>query len=173
MPQDQGELDATLLIEDKKGNIISNIASSWVYEKRVTNVRLSGKITDTKIEYSHLYSTSSLLPHWDTIHATGSTLISHSSRNQQPTRPSPSSSSNLLVTNYKPPRLTDKQSNTQVWTDTGTSTWAGRGTSNTGVARGSHPGQCPCPGVLVLRHIGVAGVVVLRHEGVASHKRSE
>ena len=111
MPQDQGELDATLFIEDNKENIISNIASSWVYEKLVTNVRLSGKITDTKIEYSHLYSTSSLLPHWDTIHATGSALISHSSRNQQPTRPSPSSSSNLMVTNYKPPRLTDKQSN--------------------------------------------------------------
>ena len=51
-------------MEDKKENLISNLASSWVYEKLVTNVRLSGKITDTKIDYSHLYSTSSLHPHW-------------------------------------------------------------------------------------------------------------
>ena len=80
-------------------------------------MRLSGKITDTKIEYSHLHSTSSLLPHWDTIHATGSTLIASPLRSQQPARfsaASSSSSSNVLVTNYKPPRLTDKQSDTQV-----------------------------------------------------------
>ena len=76
MPQNQGELDATLLIEDKRENLIINLASSWIYEKLVTNVRLGDHITDTKIEYSHLYSTPSLLPHcWDTITATGSTLI--------------------------------------------------------------------------------------------------
>ena len=62
MPQDQGDLDAILLIEVKKENLINKLASSWIYEKLVTNVRLSDKITDTKIEYSHLYSTSSLLP---------------------------------------------------------------------------------------------------------------
>ena len=45
-----GDLGAVLLIEDKKENLISNLASSWIYEKLVTNVRLSGKITDTKIE---------------------------------------------------------------------------------------------------------------------------
>ena len=118
MPQDQGDLDAILLIEDKRENLINNLASSWIYEKLVTNVRLSDKITDTKIEYSHLYSTSSLLPHWDTIHATGSTLIASPLRSQQPARfsaASSSSSSNVLVTNYKPPRLTDKQSDTQVY----------------------------------------------------------
>ena len=118
MPQNQEELDAALLVDDKKEHLISNLASSWIYEKLVTNVRLSDKITDTKIEYSHLYSTSSLLPHWDTIHATGSTLVSSSRRSQPPARfsaaPAPSSSS-MLVTNYKPPRPTDKQSDTQVW----------------------------------------------------------
>ena len=118
MPRDQGDLDAILMIEDKKENLINNLASSWIYEKLVTNGRLSDKITDTKIEYSHLYSTSSLLPHWDTIHATGSTLIASPLRSQQPARfsaASSSSSSNVLVTNYKPPRLTDKQSDTQVY----------------------------------------------------------
>ncbi len=58
MPRDQGDLDAMLLIEDKRENLINNLASSWIYEKLVTNVRLSDKITDTKIEYSNLYSTS-------------------------------------------------------------------------------------------------------------------
>ena len=118
MPQDQEELDAVLLVDDKKEHLINNLASSWIYEKLVTNVRLSDKITDTKIEYSHLYSTSSLLPHWDTIHATGSALVSSSLRSQPPARFSAapaSSSSNMLVTNYKPPRLTDKQSDTQVY----------------------------------------------------------
>ena len=117
MPQNQGELDATLLIEDKKENLINNLASSWIYEKLVTNVRLGDYITDTKIEYSHLYSTPSLLPHWDTITATGSTLIASPLRSQQQARTSASSSSssNMLVTNYKPPRLTDKQSDTQVY----------------------------------------------------------
>ena len=62
MPQNQGELDAALLVEDKKEDLTSNLASSWVYEQLATNMRLSDKITDTKIEYSHLYSTSSLLP---------------------------------------------------------------------------------------------------------------
>ena len=120
MPQDQGDLDAILLIEDKRENLISNPASSWIYEKLVTNVRLSDKITDTKIEYSHLYSTSSLLPHSDTITATGSTLIASPLRSQQQARTSESSSSssNMLVTNYKPPRLTDKQSDTQVYLTT-------------------------------------------------------
>ena len=101
MPQDQGDLDAILLIDDKKENDINNLASGWVYEKLVTNVRLSGKITDTKIEYSHLYSTASLLPHWDIVHATGSTLITPSLRSQQQARTSAgaSSSSNMLVTN--------------------------------------------------------------------------
>ena len=118
MPQDQAELDAILLVEEKKELLINNLASSWIYEKLVTNVKLGDKITDTKMEYSHLYSTSSLLPHWDTINATGSTLVSSPSRIQQPPRFSaaPSaSSSNMLVTNYKPPRLTDKQSDTQVY----------------------------------------------------------
>ena len=118
MPQDQEELDSVLLVDDKKEHLINNLASSWIYEKLVTNVRLSDKITDTKIEYSHLYSTSSLLPHWDTIHATGSALVSSSRRSQPPARFSAapaSSSSNMLVTNYKPPRLTDKQSDTQVY----------------------------------------------------------
>ena len=119
MPQDQEELDAVLLVDDKKEHLINNLASSWIYEKLVTNVRLSDKITDTKIEYSHLYSTSSLLPHWDTIHATGSTLVSSSSRRSQPpsrfSAAPASSSSSMLVTNYKPPRLTDKQSDTQVY----------------------------------------------------------
>ena len=63
MPQDQEELDAVLLVDDKNEHLINNLASSWIYEKLVTNVRLSDKITDTKIQYSHLYSTSSLLPH--------------------------------------------------------------------------------------------------------------
>ena len=36
MPQHQGELDAILLIEDKKENLINNLASSWVYELRET-----------------------------------------------------------------------------------------------------------------------------------------
>jgi len=117
MPQNQGELDATLLIEDKRENLINNLASSWVYEKLVTNVRLGEHITDTKIEYSHLYSTPSLLPHWDTITATGSTLTASPVRSQQQARTlaSSSSSSNVLVTNYKPPRLADKQSDTQVY----------------------------------------------------------
>ena len=119
MPQDQEELDAVLLVDDKKEHLINNLASSWIYEKLVTNVKLSDKITDTKIEYSHLYSTSSLLPHWDTIHATGSTLISSPARASQPpsrfSAAPASSSSNMLVTNYKPPRLTDKQSDTQVY----------------------------------------------------------
>ena len=118
MPQSQGELDAALLVDDKKEHLISNLASSWIYGKLVTNVRLSDKITDTKIEYSHLYSTSSLLPHWDTIRATGSTLVSSSLRSQQPVHFSaaPSSSSiSVLVTNYNPPRLTDKQSDTHVY----------------------------------------------------------
>ena len=117
MPQNHGGLDATLLVEDKKENLINNLASSWIYEKLVTNLRLTDYITDTKIEYSHLYSTPSLLPHWDTITATGSTLIATPLRSQQQARPSASSSlsSNMLVTNYKPPRLTDKQSDTQVY----------------------------------------------------------
>jgi len=42
------------LVEDMKENLIKNLARSWVYEKLVTNLRLSDKITDTKIEYSHL-----------------------------------------------------------------------------------------------------------------------
>ena len=57
-------------------------------------------------------------PHWDTTHATGSTLLSPSLRSQQPARPSSvplASSSNVLVTNCKAPRLTDKQSDTQVY----------------------------------------------------------
>ena len=33
MPQNQGELDATLLIEDKRENLINNLASSWIYER--------------------------------------------------------------------------------------------------------------------------------------------
>ena len=70
MPQNQGELDAALLVDDKKEHLINNLASSWIYEKLVTNVRMSDKITDTNIEYSHLYSTASLLPHWGTIYAT-------------------------------------------------------------------------------------------------------
>ena len=69
MPSDQVDLDAILLVEDKKENLISNLASSWIYEELVTNMRLSGKITDTKTEYSHLYSTPSLLPNYDKIHA--------------------------------------------------------------------------------------------------------
>ena len=112
MPQNQGELDATLLVEDKEGILISNLAGSWVYDKLVTNVGLSDKITDTKIEYSHLYSTSSQFPHWDTIHATGSTLILPSLRSRQQSARSSSvpssSSSNVLITDYKPPRLTNK-----------------------------------------------------------------
>ena len=60
MPQNQGELDATLLVEDKKEHLINNLASSWIYDKLVTNVRRSDEINDTEIEYSHLYSTSSL-----------------------------------------------------------------------------------------------------------------
>ena len=98
----------------KKENVINNLASSWVYEKLVTNVRLSDKITDTKVEYSHLYTTSSLLPHWGTTHAT---LITPSLRSQQQARTSAvsSSSSNMLVTNNKPPCLTDKQIDTQVY----------------------------------------------------------
>ena len=102
MPQDQGDLDAILLIEDKKENLISNLASSWIYEKLVTNVRLSDKITDTKIEYAHLYSTSSLLPHRDTIHATGPTLIASSLRSQQPARFSAAPSSRLAATCLSP-----------------------------------------------------------------------
>ena len=48
MPQDQEELDAVLLVvDDKKEHLINNLASSWIYEKLVTNVRLSNKITDT------------------------------------------------------------------------------------------------------------------------------
>jgi len=116
MPQNQAELDAALLAEDRKENLINNLASSWVYEKLVTNVRPSHKITDAKIENSHLYSTSSPLPHWDTIHATGPTLISPCLRSQQLARSSSvpaSSSSNLLVNSYKPPRLTDKRSDTK------------------------------------------------------------
>ena len=54
--QNQEELDAALLVDDKKKHLISNLASSWIYGKLVTNVRLSDKITDTKIEYSHLYA---------------------------------------------------------------------------------------------------------------------
>ena len=50
MPQDQEDLDAILLLEDKRENLINNLASSWIYEKLVTNVRLSDKIIDTKIE---------------------------------------------------------------------------------------------------------------------------
>jgi len=41
MPQNQGELDAILLVEDKKKIFIRNLASSWIYEKLVTNARLS------------------------------------------------------------------------------------------------------------------------------------
>ena len=93
MPQNQGELDAVLLVEDKKEHLINNLASSWIYEKLITNVRLSDHITDTKIKYSHLYSTPSLLPHWDTITATGSTLIASPLRSQQQARTSASSSS--------------------------------------------------------------------------------
>ena len=117
MPKNQAELDAALLVEDKKENLISNLASSWIYEKLVTNARLVDHITDTKIEYSHLYSTPSLLTHWDTITATGSTLIASPLRSQHQARTSASSSSssNMLATNYKPPRLTDKQSDTQVY----------------------------------------------------------
>ena len=37
MPQNQGELDATLLVEDKREPLINNLASSWIYEKLVTN----------------------------------------------------------------------------------------------------------------------------------------
>ena len=49
MPQNQGGLDAILLVGDKKENLISNLAnSSWIYEKLVTDVRLSDYITDTK-----------------------------------------------------------------------------------------------------------------------------
>ena len=55
---------------------------------------------------------------------------------------------------------------------TGTSTWAGTGTSNTGVARGRTPGSARARGVLALRHVGVAGVLVHRHEGVASTPRA-
>ena len=40
MPQDQAELDAVLLVEDKKELLINNLASSWIYEKLVTNVKL-------------------------------------------------------------------------------------------------------------------------------------
>ena len=93
------ELDAILLVEDKKENLINSLASSWIYEKLVTTVRLSDYITDTKIEYSHLYSTSSLLPHWDTITATGPTRIASPlcSQQQARTSTSSSSSSNMLV----------------------------------------------------------------------------
>ena len=34
MPQNRGELGAVLLVEDKTENLINNLASSWVYEKR-------------------------------------------------------------------------------------------------------------------------------------------
>ena len=119
IPSDQGDLDAMLLIEDKKESLIRNLASSWIYEELVTNVRLSEKITDTKIEHSHLYSTPSPLPHSGAIHATRPALIAQSSlRSQQPARFSAAQSPpsrNVLVTNYKPPRLTDKQSDTQVY----------------------------------------------------------
>ena len=105
MPQNQGELDATLLVEDKKEiSSTTSRAASWIYGKLVTNVRLSDYITDTKTGYSHLYSTSSLLPHWDTITATGSTLITsplRSSQQQARTSASSPSSSDMLVTNYK------------------------------------------------------------------------
>ena len=96
MPQNQGGLDAILLVEDKKENLISNLARSCIYEKLVTNVRLSAYITDTKIEYSHLHSTSSLLPHWDTITATSSTLITSPVRSQQQARTLASSSSSRI-----------------------------------------------------------------------------
>ena len=43
MPQNQAELDEALLAEDKKEILISNLASSWIYEKLVTNVRRSDK----------------------------------------------------------------------------------------------------------------------------------
>ena len=48
MPQNQGGLDAILLVGDKKENLISNLARSCIYEKLVTDVRLSDYITDTK-----------------------------------------------------------------------------------------------------------------------------
>ena len=48
MPQNQGELDATLLVDDKKEHLINNLASSWIYEKLVTNVRLSDKKSLTR-----------------------------------------------------------------------------------------------------------------------------
>ena len=62
MPQNQGQLDATLLVEEKNENLINNLASSWVYEKLVTNVGLSDEITGTKIEYSRSTLGSSCLP---------------------------------------------------------------------------------------------------------------
>ena len=98
---------ATVLVEDKKENLISNLASSWVYEKLATNMRLSDKITDTKIEYSHLYSTSSLLPTSPLGHSSCDWFNTYRTICAQPAACALFRSF-MLVTNYKPPRLTDK-----------------------------------------------------------------
>ena len=111
MPQGQAQLDAAMADEGQKEALIEKLATSWIYEQLVTNVKLCGKMTDTKLDYSHLYSTPTLLPHWDVISATGSPLLVASRGERSARAPSTlpvGGTNNTLVTSYKPPRLTDK-----------------------------------------------------------------
>ena len=119
MPQTQEELNAAMADEGEQELLIDKLANSYVYDKMVTNVQLMVKITDTKLEYSHLYATPSLLPYWDTIYAVSTSVFTSPSPSARRSRfadaSSASAASNVLVTNCEPPRINSKMGDSQIY----------------------------------------------------------
>ena len=115
MPQTQEDLTAVLSVETDKEKLVDHLASSYIYDKIVKEPGLHTRIVTIQLNYQFLYSTPSLLPQWDVIYATATTLLGWLSRQREaPRAPAMGASSSMLVTNYKPPRLSDKQHDSQM-----------------------------------------------------------
>ena len=116
MPQTQEDLTAVLSVETDKEKLVDHLASSYIYDKIVKEPGLHTRIVTIQLNYQFLYSTPSLLPQWDVIYATATTLLGGLSRQREASRaPAMGPSSSMLVTNYKPPRLSDKQHDSQIY----------------------------------------------------------
>jgi hypothetical protein len=95
---------------------VDYLASSYIYDKIVKEADLHTRIVTIKLNYQFIYSTPSLLPQWDVIYATATTMLGGLSRQREaPRTPAMGPSSSMLVTNYKPPRLSDKQQESQIY----------------------------------------------------------
>ena len=80
MPQTQEDLTAVLSVETDKEKLVDHLASSYIYDKIVKEPGLHTRIVTIQLNYQFLYSTPSLLPQWDVIYATATTLLGGLSR---------------------------------------------------------------------------------------------